>query len=137
MSHWLLKSEPSTYSWSDLVKEGRTNWNGVRNFQAAKNLKTMKRGDRAFFYHSGEERAIVGIVEIVKEAYPDPSDATGRFVMVDVKALEPVPRPVTLAAMKAEKGLADLALLRQGRLSVVPVAAEEWRVISKMGGVKP
>jgi predicted RNA-binding protein with PUA-like domain len=137
MQNWLLKSEPSTYSWDDLVKEGRTHWNGVRNFQAAKNLKTMKRGDRAFFYHSGEERAIVGVVEIVKEAYPDPSDETGRFVMVDVKALEPVPKPVTLQAMKAEKGLADLALLRQGRLSVVPVAAEEWRAICKMGGVKP
>lgn len=137
MSNWLLKSEPSTYSWDDLVKDGRTNWNGVRNFQAAKNLKTMKRGDRAFFYHSGEARAIVGVAEIVKEAYPDPSDETGRFVMVDVKALEPVPKPVTLQAMKAEKGLADLALLRQGRLSVVPVSAEEWRVICKMGGVKP
>lgn len=137
MSNWLLKSEPSTYSWDDLVKDGRTNWNGVRNFQAAKNLKTMKRGDRAFFYHSGEARAIVGVAEIVKEAYPDPSDETGRFVMVDVKALEPVPKPVTLQAMKAEKGLADLALLRQGRLSVVPVSAEEWRVICKMGGIKP
>jgi predicted RNA-binding protein with PUA-like domain len=136
MSTWLLKSEPSAYSWQDLVKEGRTHWNGVRNHQAANNLKAMKRGDRAFFYHSGEERAIVGIAEIVKEAYPDPSDETGRFVMVDVKPLEPVATPVTLATIKADKRLAELALLRQGRLSVVPITAEEWRLLCRMGGAK-
>lgn len=137
MQYWLLKSEPSTYSWDQLVKDGRTNWNGVRNFQAAKNLKAMKAGDRAFFYHSGEGPAIVGVAEIVKEAYPDPSDKEGRFVMVDVKALMPVKTPVTLAAIKAEKSLAEMKLVRQGRLSVSPVAAEEWRIISKMAGIKP
>ena len=135
MRYWLLKSEPSAYSWDRLVKDGRTNWSGVRNFQAANNLKAMKNGDRAFFYHSNEGLDIVGIVEIVKEAYPDPSDKQGRFVMVDVRPLQPVKKPVTLAAIKAEPKLADLALVRQSRLSVVPVAAEEWRVICKMAGV--
>jgi predicted RNA-binding protein with PUA-like domain len=137
MQYWLLKSEPSAYSWDQLVKDGRTNWSGVRNFTAAKNLKTMKTGDRAFFYHSGDGPAIVGVAEIVKEAYPDPSDKEGRFVMVDVKALMPVKTPVTLAAIKAEKSLAGMALVRQGRLSVSPVAAEEWRTIAKMAGIKP
>jgi predicted RNA-binding protein with PUA-like domain len=137
MHHWLLKSEPSAYSWEQLVKDGRTEWSGVRNFQAAKNLKAMKVGDRAFFYHSGEGPQIVGIAEIVKEAYPDPSDKEGRFVMVDVKSVEPVKTPVSLAAIKAEKALADFALVRQSRLSVVPVSAEEWRLICKMAGVKP
>lgn len=137
MRHWLLKSEPSAYSWDALVKDGRTQWNGVRNHQAANNLKAMKRGDRAFFYHSGEGPAIVGMVEIVKEAYPDPSDKEGRFVMVDVAPLAPLKSPVTLAAIKAEKTLADFALVRQSRLSVVPVADEEWRLLCKMGGVKP
>jgi predicted RNA-binding protein with PUA-like domain len=137
MRHWLLKSEPSAYSWEQLVKAGRTEWSGVRNFQAAKNLKAMKVGDRAFFYHSGEGPRIVGIAEIVKEAYPDPTDKEGRFVMVDVKPVEPVKTPVSLAAIKAEKALADFALVRQSRLSVVPVAPEEWRLICKMAGVKP
>ncbi len=135
MRYWLLKSEPSAYSWDQLVKDGRTNWSGVRNFQAANNLKAMKNGDRAFFYHSNEGLEIVGIVEIVKEAYPDPSDKQGRFVMVDVRSLQPVKNPVTLAAIKAEPKLGDLALVRQSRLSVVPVAADEWRVICKMAGV--
>jgi predicted RNA-binding protein with PUA-like domain len=135
MRYWLLKSEPSAYSWDQLVKDGRTNWSGVRNFQAASNLKAMKNGDRAFFYHSNEGLEIVGIVEIVKEAYPDPSDKQGRFVMVDVRPLQPAKKPVTLAAIKAEPKLADLALVRQSRLSVVPVAAEEWRLICKMAGV--
>ncbi|HXY99165.1 MAG TPA: EVE domain-containing protein [Stellaceae bacterium] len=137
MRHWLLKSEPSAYSWDQLVKDGRTPWNGIRNHQAANNLKAMKAGDRAFFYHSNEGLAIVGIVEIVKEAYPDPSDETGRFVMVDVKPVGPVRNAVTLAEIKAEKKLADFALVRQSRLSVVPVSVEEWRVLCKMGGVKP
>jgi len=135
MQYWLLKSEPSSYAWEQLVKDGRTHWNGVRNFQAAKNLKTMQRGDQAFFYHSGEDRAIVGTCEIVKEAYPDPSDPEGRFVMVDVKALKPVKTPVTLAAIKAEPKLKDLALVRQSRLSVVPVAAAEWKILAKMAGL--
>ncbi len=137
MRHWLLKSEPSAYSWEQLVKDGRTTWNGVRNFQAANNLKAMAVGDRAFFYHSNEGLAIVGIVEIVKAAYPDPGDKSGRFVMVDVKPVAPVKSPVTLAQIKAEKKLADFALVRQSRLSVVPVSAEEWRLVCGMAGVKP
>jgi len=136
MQHWLLKSEPSTYSWDQLVKDGRTNWSGVRNFQAAINLKAMKPGDRAFFYHSGEGLEIVGIAEIAKAAYPDPSDKEGRFVQVDVKPVEPVKTPVTLAAIKAEPKLKEMKLVRQGRLSVSPVTAEEWKLICKMGGVK-
>lgn len=135
MRYWLLKSEPIKYSWDRLVADGRTHWDGVRNYQAANNLKAMKRGDRAFFYHSNEGLAIVGVVEIAKEAYPDPGDATGRFVMVDVKPLHPVKTPVTLAAIKAEPRLKEFALVRQSRLSVVPVAEAEWRIISKMAGL--
>lgn len=137
MRYWLLKSEPTKYSWAKFVADGRTHWDGVRNFQAAANLKAMKRGDRAFFYHSNEGLEIVGIAEIVKEAYPDPSDPEGKFVMVDLKPVMPVKTPVTLAAIKAEPKLKDLALVRQSRLSVVPVADEEWRLLCKMGGVKP
>lgn len=137
MRYWLLKSEPSTYAWDQLVKDGRTQWDGVRNHQAANNLKAMQRGDRALFYHSGEGPAVVGIAEIVKEAYPDPGDASGRFVMVDVKAVTAVKTPVTLAQIKADPKLADFALVRQGRLSVVPVADEEWQRICRMAGVAP
>jgi predicted RNA-binding protein with PUA-like domain len=136
MRYWLLKSEPSVYSWDQLVADGRTHWNGVRNYQAANNLKAMKIGDRGFYYHSNEGLEIVGIVEIVKEAYPDPSDESGRFVMVDVKPLQPVKTPVTLAAIKAEPKLAEFGLVRQGRLSVVPVSAEEWKFITKLAGIK-
>jgi predicted RNA-binding protein with PUA-like domain len=136
MAYWLIKSEPGAYSWDQLVKDGRTNWSGVRNFQAAINLKAMKPGDRAFFYHSGEGLEIVGIAEIAKAAYPDPSDKEGRFVQVDVKPVEPVKTPVTLSAIKAEAKLKDMKLVRQGRLSVSPVTAEEWKLICKMGGVK-
>lgn len=136
MAYWLMKSEPSAYSWDQLVKDGRTHWNGVRNYQAANNLKAMKPGDRAFFYHSNEGLAVVGIVEIVKSAYPDPGDKEGRFVMVDVKPLTAMAAPVTLAAIKAEPRLKNLALVRQSRLSVSPVGAEEWTLICKMGGAK-
>ncbi len=134
MAYWLMKSEPSAYSWERFVKDGRTNWNGVRNYQAANNLKAMKPGDRAFFYHSNEGLAVVGIMEIVKAAYPDPGDATGRFVMVDVKPVTAMMTPVTLAAIKAEPKLQDLALVRQSRLSVSPVSAADWKLICKMGG---
>jgi predicted RNA-binding protein with PUA-like domain len=137
VKHWLLKSEPFKYSWEQLVRDGRTHWNGVRNHQAANNLRAMRQGDRAFFYHSNEGLAVVGIVEIVREAYPDPSDESGRFVMVDIRPLMPVERPVTLQQIKAEPLLATLALVRQSRLSVVPVAPEEWRVICAMAGVAP
>jgi predicted RNA-binding protein with PUA-like domain len=135
MRYWLLKSEPFKYSWDRLVAEGRTHWDGVRNHQAANNLKAMKKGDRAFFYHSNEGLEIVGIAEIARAAYPDPSDATGRFVMVDVTPLQGVKNPVTLAAIKAEPKLQNLALVRQSRLSVVPVAAAEWTLICRMAGV--
>jgi predicted RNA-binding protein with PUA-like domain len=135
MAYWLVKSEPGTYSWEQMQKDGRTFWNGVRNAQASNNLKAMKTGDRAFFYHSGEERAVVGIVEIAKEYYPDPSDASGRFGMVDVKAGAPLKTPVTLAAIKADPSLGDLLLVRQSRLSVMPIPAPAWKTICKMGGV--
>ena len=127
MAHWLLKSEPFKYSWDQMVKDGRTHWDGVRNHQAAINLKAMKVGDTAFFYHSNEGKEIVGIVEIVREAYPDPGDPAGRFVMVDVSPVRPVKTPVTLAQMKAEPKLAELALIRQSRLSVVPVSDAHGR----------
>jgi predicted RNA-binding protein with PUA-like domain len=136
MAYWLLKSEPSAYSWDQLVKDKRTNWSGVRNFQAAANLKAMKKGDRAFFYHSGEGKEIVGVAEIVKEAYPDTTDKSGRFVMVDVVPVEPVKTPVSLAAIKATPALKTMPLVRLSRLSVSPVTAEEWRTIAKMAGIK-
>jgi predicted RNA-binding protein with PUA-like domain len=136
MAYWLMKSEPETYSWQRLVKEGRTGWDGVRNHQAAANLKAMKKGDKAFFYHSGDDKEIVGVMEVTKEAYPDPGDETGRFVMVEVKPLQPLPTPVTLAQVKAEKALADLLLVRHSRLSVSPVDAQSWKLIAKMGGLK-
>ena len=132
MSYWLVKSEPSAWSWEQMVKAKTTNWSGVRNHQAAANLRAMQRGDQAFFYHSNEGKEIVGIVEIVKEAYPDPTDETGKFIMVDVKAVKPLPRPVTLAEMKATKSLSGMALLRQSRLSVCPVSAQEWQAILKL-----
>lgn len=136
MKYWLLKSEPFKYAWSKLVADGRTHWDGVRNHQAANNLKAMKVGDRAFFYHSNEGLEIVGVAEILKEAYPDPSDEAGRFVMVDVGPLFPVPRAVTLQEIKAEPRLAEFALVRQSRLSVVPVRDEEWALLLNMAGVR-
>lgn len=132
MAHWLLKSEPHKYSWEMMVRDGRTHWDGVRNHQAAINLKAMAVGDTAFFYHSNEGKEIVGIVEIVRTAYPDPGDAEGRFVMVDVAPVKPVKAFVTLARMKAEPKLAELALIRQSRLSVVPVSDAHWDIILKM-----
>ena len=136
MNHWLVKSEPSAYSWEKLVADKRTNWNGVRNFQASNNLKAMKKGDRVFFYHSNEGLAIVGIAEVAREFYPDPADKTGRFGMVDLSPVMPLKKPVSLAEIKAEPRLADFALVRQGRLSVVPVSAAEWKLISAMGQTK-
>ena len=136
MAYWLLKTEPSAYSWDQLVKDKRTNWTGVRNFQAAANLKAMKKGDRAFFYHSGEGKEIVGVAEIVKEAYPDTTDKSGRFVMVDLVPVERVKTPVSLATVKATPALKNMSLVRLSRLSVSPVSADEWRIIAKMAGVK-
>jgi predicted RNA-binding protein with PUA-like domain len=136
MAHWLLKSEPSAYSWAQLVKDKRTSWTGVRNAQASINLKAMKAGDRCFFYHSGEGKEIVGIAEIVKAAYPDPTDKAGKAVTVDVKAVQPVRQPVTLAAIKADPKFKDFKLVRQSRLSVVPVDDAHWDLLLKMSGTK-
>ncbi|MEE2722750.1 MAG: EVE domain-containing protein [Pseudomonadota bacterium] len=137
MQYWLFKSEPSAWSWDDQVKEGTAEWDGVRNHQANNNMKAMKKGDKGFFYHSVNEKQIVGIVEVAKEHYPDHTDKTGKFGMVNVKAIEPVKTPVTLANIKAEPKLADLALVKQSRLSVVPVGKDEWKLLCKMAGVKP
>lgn len=135
MNYWLIKSEPGTWSWDDQVRKGVEHWDGVRNYQASNNLKAMKVGDRCFFYHSVNEKRIVGIVEVVKEYYPDHTDPKGRFGMVDVKAVEPLPRPVTLAEIKADERLAELPLVRQSRLSVMPIDAESWRIICELGGL--
>ena len=133
MAHWLMKSEPFKYCWDDLIKDGRTHWNGVRNHQAALYLKAMAVGDEVFFYHSNEGLAVVGIAKVVKTAYPDPSDEKGRFVMVDIAPVRALANPVTLAAMKAEPRLAAMAMFRQFRISVCPIADEEWDVVLGMG----
>ena len=132
---WLMKTEPEAFGWDDLVKDGETLWDGVRNHRAAMNLRAMKVGDKAFFYHSVTGKEIVGIAEIIKEAYPDPTDKTGKFVCVDIKADKPLKTPVTMAAIKADKKLADMALVKYSRLSVQPVTAEEWKMVCKMGGL--
>lgn len=135
MAYWLLKSEPFKYAWSKLVADQRIHWDGVRNHQAAINLKAMKIGDKAFFYHSNEGLEIVGVAEIVRAAYPDPSDPTGRFVMVDIAPVRPVERPVTLKEIKADPRLAEFLLVRQGRLSVVPVRDAEWAILCEKAGI--
>ncbi|MEA4837288.1 MAG: EVE domain-containing protein [Rhodospirillaceae bacterium] len=136
MAHWLVKSEPGSWSWDDQVKAGRTHWDGVRNHQAAAALKAMRIGDVAFFYHSVNEKRIVGLVRIVREHYPDPGDPTGRFVMVDVETIRPVPHPVGLDRIKADPRLADLALVRQSRLSVMPIDDASWAILCGMGGLR-
>ena len=136
MAHWLVKSEPDAFSWDQQVENKVEPWTGVRNALAAKNLRTMQKGDLAFFYHSNIGKEIVGVVEVVREAYPDPSDETGRWVCVDMKAVSPMPQPVTLAAIKATSELADLALVRQSRLSVMPIGEEHWAMLCRMGGWK-
>lgn len=138
MAYWLFKSEPGEWSWEDQMNklpEGE-GWNGVRNHQAANNMRAMKVGDRGFFYHSVNERAIVGIVEVSKEFHPDPTDESGKFGMVEVKAVKPVARPVTLAEVKADGRFDDLALVRQSRLSVVPVSDEHWQALCEMAEVE-
>jgi predicted RNA-binding protein with PUA-like domain len=137
MAYWLFKSEPGAWSWDDQVKEGAAEWDGIRNYQADNNMKAMKIGDKAFFYHSIKEKQVVGVVEIVKEHYPDHTDPKGRFGMVDVKAVCPVKTPVTLEDVRNEPSLSELALIRQSRLSVMPVTAKEWKQICKMAGIKP
>lgn len=135
MNFWLVKSEPGAWSWQDQVKKGVEPWTGVRNHQAAKNLKGMKLGDLAFFYHSVTERSIVGVVEIAREAYPDPTDETGKWVCVDMKAVKPLPQPVSLEAIKADPRFAAIPLIRQSRLSVMGLDAKTWELLSKMGGL--
>ena len=129
---WLIKSEPSAWSWDDQVKKDIEAWTGVRNYQASNNLKAMRIGDTAFFYHSVVERRIVGIVEVVREAFPDPTEPTSRWVAVDVKTVRPVQKPVTLAEIKSEPRLEDIALVRQSRLSVVPLSEEQWQILLGM-----
>jgi predicted RNA-binding protein with PUA-like domain len=127
MAHWLMKSEPGTYGWNDLVRDGATEWDGVRNNAARLHLRAMKAGDEAFFYHSGDERAVVGVMRVTREAAPDPKDPD--WVSVAVEPVRPVEPPVTLKAIKAEPKLAGMELIRQSRLSVSPVRAEEWERI--------
>lgn len=136
MAYWLMKSEPYVFSWDQLVKDKRNGWDGVRNHLAKRNLMEMKVGDQAFFYHSNEGMEVVGVMKIVKTAYPDPTDETGRFVQVDVAPVAPMPKPVTLKAIKAEPRLADMVLVKSSRLSVQPVTAAEWALVCKMGGYK-
>jgi predicted RNA-binding protein with PUA-like domain len=135
VAYWLFKSEPAKYPWQRLVADGRTHWDGVRNHQAANNLKAMRLGDRGFFYHSNEGLEVVGVVEVVREYYPDPSDPSARFGMVDLRPLLPLSRPVTLKQIKADPQLAGMALVRQSRLSVCPVAEAEWRQLCLLGGI--
>ena len=132
MKYWLLKSEPDAWSWDNQVKEGASMWDGVRNYQARNNLKEMKKNDLCFFYHSVTERSIVGIVKVVKEYYPDPTDKTGRFVVVDVKATKKLKKPVSLDQIKENGKLQDIALVKQSRLSVMPLKKTEWDIIIKM-----
>lgn len=134
MNYWLIKTEPGAWSWDDQLAAPKktTNWDGVRNAQATNNLKAMRKGDRCLFYHSVKQKAVVGIVEVVKPFYPDSRDQTGRFGQVDVKAVKPFKQPVTLAEIKAEKSLADIALIRQSRLSVMPLPAAAYRKICRM-----
>ena len=132
MKYWLLKSEPDAWSWDNQVKEGASMWDGVRNYQARNNLKEMKKNDSCFFYHSVTERSIIGIVKVVKEFYPDPTDKTGRFVVVDVKATKKLKNPVSLDQIKENSKLQDIALVKQSRLSVMPLKKTEWDIIIKM-----
>ena len=132
MKYWLLKSEPDAWSWENQVKGGASMWDGVRNYQARNNLKEMKKNDLCFFYHSVTERSIVGIVKVVKEYYPDPTDKTGRFVVVDVKATKKLKNPVSLDQIKENSKLQDIALVKQSRLSVMPLKKTEWDIIIKM-----
>ena len=132
MKYWLLKSEPDAWSWDNQVKEGASMWDGVRNYQARNNLKEMRKNDLCFFYHSVTERSIVGIVKVVKEYYPDPTDKTGRFVVVDVKAIKKLKTPVSLDQIKENNRLQDIALVKQSRLSVMPLKKTEWEIIIKL-----
>lgn len=134
-AYWLVKSEPNAFSWDQQVANGVEPWTGVRNHAAKNNLKAMKKGDLAFFYHSNVGKEIVGIVEVVQEAYPDPTAESGDWICVDMKAVNPMPQPVTLGAIKAEAELAEIPLIRQSRLSVMPILPSQWKKLCQMGGV--
>ena len=137
MAYWLMKSEPETWSWDQQKAEGKAGaeWDGVRNYQARNNMRAMKKGDLAFFYHSGGERACVGIVKIVVEAHPDSTASTDQWECVDVAAVTDLPKPMTLAEIKAEPQLKDMVLVNNSRLSVQPVTASEWRKVCALGGL--
>jgi predicted RNA-binding protein with PUA-like domain len=137
MAYWLLKSEPSSYSWERLVADGRTHWDGVRNPQALNNLRAMKQGDRVFFYHSNEGKEIVGVAEVVKTFYPDPADKSGKLGMVDIKPVIPAAIPLGLKGMRSNPELSGLSLLKQSRLSVCPITEKEWSVLCKMMDIPP
>jgi predicted RNA-binding protein with PUA-like domain len=139
MAHWLFKSEPSAWSFDKLAQCGPkgTDWSGVRNHSAKRNMQAMKVGEQGFFYHSGEGKEIVGVVEVIKAYRPDPTDASGAFGMVDIRAVRPLPRPVRLEEVKREKRLAAMALVTNSRLSVQPVTDVEWTLVCKMGGIEP
>ena len=138
MNHWLFKSEPETWAWDQQKKEGAkgAEWDGVRNYRALNVMRAMKKRDLGFFYHSGQEKRIVGVIKIVAEAHPDSTDGTGVWECVDVAAVSDVPKPVTLAEIKATKALGGMVLVNNSRLSVQPVSTEEWRIISRMAGLK-
>ena len=135
MKYWLLKSEPDAWSWDNQVKEGASMWDGVRNYQARNNLKNMKKNDLCFFYHSVTEKSVVGIVKVVKEHYPDPTDKTERFVVVDVKAIKKLKKPVSLEKIKLNNKLKNIALVKQSRLSVMQIKKVEWNEIIKMSSI--
>jgi predicted RNA-binding protein with PUA-like domain len=138
MAYWLFKSEPHSWSWEQQKAKGSKGqeWDGVRNFQARNHMRAMKKGDRGFFYHSGDDKAVVGIVEVIAEAHADSTATEGGWECVDLKAVADVPKPVTLQAIKDEKGLAEMVLVKNSRLSVQPVTAAEWKRVCQMGGVK-
>jgi predicted RNA-binding protein with PUA-like domain len=136
MAHWLMKTEPEDYSWERLVADGETEWTGVRNHQAAANMRAMRLGEQVFFYRSVVEPAILGIMTVSAEWYPDPGDRDGKFVRVKVKPDRPLPQAVSLKAIKADPRFADLALVRQSRLSVMPVGDQHWRILCGMAGLK-
>jgi len=135
MNHWLVKQEPEKYPWAQFVKDKGTYWDGVRNYQARNNLRAMRKGDGVLFYHSVSEKAVVGVAEVTREAYPDPTAKEGDWSVVDLKPVQAIATPVTLAQIKAEPKLAEMGLLRQSRLSVLPLSAKEFRLILKIGGV--
>ncbi len=137
VTYWLVKSDPEEWSWADQIKAAVTPWDGVRNRQATNHLRAMKEGDLVFFYHSGREKQIVGTVRVVKEHYPDPSDETGQFVVVDLQTVRALKTPVTLQQIKAHRRLSGLALVRQARLSVTPIDANAWKTLCELGGVNP